>query len=233
MSFFSFVIGGALLVWVLLRQVAVRPVPRVLRLQLPIIVGVIGLLELSSYAGSHHHIAGSAWAWVLGTLVVGAIGLGYLRGLTVHVWSAGNWVLRQGTGLTMALWLLSLAVHFAGDIFGAHAHDGTGLEGSSFLLYLGLTLGVQTAVVHRRAEPMWSEIGPPAANPLQMNFMQAPGAFFTTFRTGPGGPGGPGGWRPTADPAAHRPPSDDPNIIDAEVVEDEDGHEPPQLPPAH
>jgi hypothetical protein len=230
MSFFSFVIGGAVLVWVLLRQVAVRPVPRVLRLQLPIIVGVIGLLELSSYASGHHHIAGSAWAWVLGTLVVGAIGLGYLRGLTVRVWSARNWVLRQGTTLTMALWLLSLAVHFAGDIFGSHAHDGTGLEGSSFLLYLGLTLGVQNAVVHRRAEPMWAQIGPAATNPLQMNFMQAPGAFFTTFRTGPTAPG-PGGWGPTADANGRRPPTDDPDIIDAEVVEDEDEHEPPQLPP--
>ena len=130
---------------------------------------------------------------MLGTLLVGAVGLGILRGLTVRIWAAGNWVLRQGTAVTMVLWLLSLAVHFAGDVFGAHAHDGSGLEASSFLLYLGLTLGVQTAVVHRRAQPLWSELGPPAS-PFQMNFSQGPGAFFATFRTGPGGPAGPAGW---------------------------------------
>ncbi len=225
MSFFAFFIGFVLLVWVLLRQVAVRPVPRVIRLGLPVIIGVIGLFELTSYANSHHHPASSAWAWVLGTLLVGAIGLGIVRGLTVKIWTAGNWVLRQGTPVTMALWLVSLAVHFAGDVFASHAHDGTGLESASFLLYLGLTLGVQTAVVHRRAQPLWSQLGPQAGNPLQVHFTQAPGAMFTFFRTGGGPPPGPGGPPPSS--------YDDPNIIDAEVVEDDDDHGPrPELPPS-
>jgi hypothetical protein len=227
MSVLSVFIGAVLLILVLLRQVAVRPVPRVIRLGLPIIIGVIGLFELVGYTNSHHHIAGSAWAWVLGTLLIGAVGLGILRGLTMRVWTAGQWVLRQGTAVTMALWLVSLAVHFAGDAFGAHATDGSGLEASSFLLYLGLTLGVQTAVVHRRAQPLWSQLGPPAANPFQMNFGQGPGAFFATFRTGPGGPAGPAGW---GDPSHNGGGAgdDDPNVIDAEVVEDDDG--PPELP---
>src|ERR1700683_4889826 len=204
MSAFSVFIGAVLLILVLLRQVAVRPVPRVIRLGLPVIIGVIGLFELIGYSNGHHHIAASAWAWVLGTLLVGAVGLGVLRGLTVRIWTAGNWVLRQGTAVTMILWLLSLAVHFAGDAFGSHATDGSGLEASSFLLYLGLTLGVQTAVVPRRAQPLWAQLGPPAANPFQMNFGQGPGAFFATFRTGPGGPTGPAGWR---DPGAHGGPA--------------------------
>ncbi len=229
MSAFSVFIGAVLLVLVLLRQVAVRPVPRVLRVTLPVFIGVIGLFELIGYANGHHHIAGSAWAWVLGTLLIGAVGLGIVRGLTVRIWTAGNWVLRQGTAVTMVLWLLSLAVHFAGDAFGAHAHDGSGLVASSFLLYLGLTLGVQAAVVHRRAEPLWAQLGPPAGNPFQMNFSQGPGAFFATFRTGPGGPAGPAGW---GDPGHHGGPVDydDPNVIDAEVVEDSD--DPPELPRA-
>ena len=224
MSFFAFFIGFVLLVWVLLRQVAVRPVPRVIRLGLPVIIGVIGLFELTSYANSHHHPASSAWAWVLGTLLVGAIGLGIVRGLTVKIWTAGNWVLRQGTPVTMALWLVSLAVHFAGDVFASHAHDGTGLESASFLLYLGLTLGVQTAVVHRRAQPLWAQLGPQAGNPLQVHFTQAPGAMFTFFRTGGGPPPGPGGPPPRY--------YEDPNIIDAEVVEDDDDQGRPELPPS-
>jgi hypothetical protein len=229
MSAFSVFIGAVLLILVLLRQVAVRPVPRVIRLGLPVIIGVIGLFELVGYANGHHHIAGSAWAWVLGTLLIGAVGLGIVRGLTVHIWTAGQWVLRQGTAVTMVLWLLSLAVHFAGDAFGSHAHDGSGLEASSFLLYLGLTLGVQTAVVHRRAQPLWAQLGPPAASPFQMNFSQGPGAFFATFGTGAGGPAGPAGW---GDPgySGQRVEHDDPNVIDAEVVEDTD--DPPELPRA-
>jgi hypothetical protein len=231
MSAFSVFIGAVLLVLVLLRQVAVRPVPRVLRLGLPVFIAVIGLFELVGYTNGHHHIGGSAWAWVLGTLLIGALGLGVVRGLTVRIWTAGNWVLRQGTAVTMVLWLVSLAVHFAGDAFGAQAHDGSGLVAASFLLYLGLTLGAQTAMVHRRAQPLWAQVGPPAANPFQMmNFSQGPGAFFATFRTGPGGPAGPTGWGDPGHNGGGHVDDDDPNVIDAEVVEEGDG--PPELPRA-
>jgi hypothetical protein len=61
---------------------------------------------------------------------------------------------------------------------------------------------------------------------VQVNFMQAPGVFFTGFRTGPGGPpGGSPRWGPG--PA----PYDD--VIDAEVVEDDDDHGPPELHAPH
>jgi hypothetical protein len=46
--------------------------------------------------------------------------------------------------------------------------------------------------------------------------MQGPGVFFTTFRTGGPGPA----WGPQAEDA---------DIIDAEVVEDDEHHGPPEL----
>ena len=141
MSFFSYALGAVILILVLLRQVRVRPVPRVFQPRLPLVIGIIGLFEMFSYA-DNHHISSSAWLWVLGTLVVGALGLGVLRGLSVRVWSGNGWVLRQGNAITMALWLLSLLVHFAGDTGQSHA-GAAGLEGASFLLYLGVTLCVQ------------------------------------------------------------------------------------------
>ena len=66
MSFFSYALGAIVLIFVLLRQVRVVPVPRVYHPRLPIILGIIGLLELTSYAGDHH-VSSTAWAWVLGT----------------------------------------------------------------------------------------------------------------------------------------------------------------------
>ena len=152
---------------------------------------------------------------MLGTLLVGALGLGALRGLSMRVWAGNGWVLRQGNAVTMALWLVSLLVHFAGDAGGDHA-GAAGLEGASFLLYLGLTLAVQYYVVYRRALPLWAELGPDAGRPLQVHFTQGPGAFFATFRT-PGGPPVPAGAT-----GGRCPAHDDPNVIDAEVVEDDD-----------
>jgi hypothetical protein len=225
MSFFTYALGAVILILVLLRQVRVRPVPRVFQPRLPIVIGVIGLFEMFSYSGDHH-VSGTAWGWVIGSLLIGALGLGALRGLSMRVWAADGWVLRQGNALTMGLWLVSLLVHFAGDAGGEHA-GATGLVGASFLLYLGITLGVQYYVVYRRALPLWTQLGPDAGRPLQVHFTQGPGTFFATFRT-PGGPGAPGGWAP---PGAGTAARSDPTVIDAEVVDDDDG--PPELSSPH
>ena len=221
MSFFTYALGTILLIFVLLRQTRVVPVPRVFNPRFPVILGVIGLLFMSSYANGHH-VTGSAWAWVAGTIAVGALGMGALRGLSMRVWAANGWVLRQGTAVTMMLWLVSLLVHFAGDAAGDHA-GAAGLVGSSFLLYLAVTLGAQYYLVYRRALPLWAQLGPNAGRPLQVHFAQGPGAFFATF--GPGD-ASPAGWRP---PNGAHPDPDDPDIIDAEVVEDDDEHGPPEL----
>ena len=95
MSFFSYALGAVMLILVLLRQVRVVPVPRLFQPRLPVVLGVIGLLELFSYAGDHH-VSSGAWLWVLASLVVGAVGLGALRGLSMRVWASNGWVVRQG-----------------------------------------------------------------------------------------------------------------------------------------
>ena len=63
MSFFSYALGAVILILVLLRQVRVRPVPRVFQPRLPVVIGVIGLFEMFSYAGDHHvsSTPGSGW----------------------------------------------------------------------------------------------------------------------------------------------------------------------------
>jgi hypothetical protein len=219
MDVFSYVVGALVLVPVLLRQMRVVPVPRAFVPRLPLILGVVGLFALSSYAGDHHVTAGG-WDWVLGTLV-GAVALGALRGLSTRVWDANGWVVRQGNAVTMALWLASLVLQFAGDA-------AAGIVGASFLIFLGLTMATQRYVEFRRARPAWDRLGPEAGRPFIMNFTQGPGAFFATFRTdAPGGPGAPGGGGPAGwggSSAAY-----DPNVIDVDVVEDDEEHGPPEL----
>ena len=212
--FLSYALGVIILILVLLRQLRVRPVPRTFRTTLPIVLGVVGLFEMIAYAGDHH-VTGSTWAWVLGALAIGAVGVGALRGLSMRVWTSHQWVVRQGTTITMALWLASLLVHFAADDNGG----ARGFEGATFLLYLGVTLAVQAYVVHLRAQPLWKALGPEAGRPLQFHMSQGPGGMFTFFSTG-GVPQN--DWQPSAGHAAR----DD--VIDVEVVDDDD-HGPPEL----
>jgi hypothetical protein len=225
MSFFAYALGALILILVLLRQARVVPVPRAFVPRLPVVLGVIGLFSVASYTGDHH-VAGSAWAWLVGTLVVGAVGVGALRGLSMRVWPSNGFVVRQGTTATLALWLVSLVVHLLGDAGGIHS-GAAGLVGASFLLYLGLTLGVQYYVVHRRAQPLWAQLGPDAGRPFFVNVTQGPGLFFTSFRTPPGAAQG---WGPVA-------PSHHGDVIDVEVVDDDDDHRdeagPPELRAPH
>jgi hypothetical protein len=226
--FFSIFFGVLAVLYILNRQRRIRPVPRLLGLRFPIFLGVVGLIDLLSYADTHHP-SHSAYLWVLATLIVSGVILGAIRALTVKLWTSNNWVVRQGTGLTMGLWVITLALAF---LIGANA-PGTGagnLEASSFLLYLAVTYGVQRSVLHRRATPLWDALGPDAGRRLQVNFGQGPGggAFFTTF--GGGSPGfGPGfgtvpesdsDWASASASASRR---NDPTIIDVEVVEDDNG----------
>jgi hypothetical protein len=200
-----------ILAYFLSRQLRVRIVPRQPRLQLPTFIGLLGLIELVSYTGSHH-VTSVEYEWFFGTLLVGAVLLGALRALTVKLWTASNWVVRQGTWFTMALWAVSIGLHFVSAGGSAGVGD---LESASLLLYFGVTYGVQNYVVHRRALPLWASLGPEAGHRMRVTFTQGPGAFFTSF--GAGGPGFP--------PAPPRHGGDD--VIDVEVVEDSEV--PPEL----
>jgi hypothetical protein len=212
MDVFSYVVGVLVLIPVLLRQIRAVPVPRAYVPRLPIVLGVIGLFAMSSYAGDHH-VTSTDWSWVLGTLVGGVV-LGGLRGMAMRVWDTNGWVVRRANLVTMALWLATLVLQFAGDA-------AAGIVGASFLIFLGLTMAAQRYVEFRRARPMWARLGPDAGRPLVMNFTQGPGAFFATFRTDAPGAGAPGGW---GNPSAGY----DPDVIDVEVVDDDD-HGPPEL----
>jgi hypothetical protein len=231
---FSITLDVLVAVYILSRQRRIRPVPRALSLRFPVIVGVIGLIDLLSYTDTHHHITQTDYLWVGSTLVVGALLLGAIRAFTVKLWVTNNWVVRQGTWVTIGLWVLSLALHFLGGVGAQHAGAGN-LEAASFLLYIAVTYGVQNYVVYRRAVPLWSSLGPDAGHRLQVNFGQGPGGvntIFGTFRGGPGfGPGGPGFCQTAPGPSGGagfgRTRQEEATIIDAEVVDDDEG--PPEL----
>jgi hypothetical protein len=62
-----------------------------------------------------------------------------------------GWAWRQGTVLTAALWIVSLATHLVLDAVIDHSTTITALGTSSILVYLAVTLGVQREIVRWRA----------------------------------------------------------------------------------
>jgi hypothetical protein len=228
---FAILVDVLVVVWLLYRQIQVRRVRPQINLRLAAVLTVIGLIELIDFAGNHH-MSGRVLGVLVLSMLVGAAALGAIRAATVKIWRVEGAVLRQGTWFTIALWLLSLALHFGADWWIDAWKGPSGLATASLLLYLGITYGVQNAVVHHRAEGLLAAAGPIDARSEPLagrwwggTWVRSPGSWGGPPGT-PGGPAGdgsqshpdaievrstpvepppapPGG--PTGDPGANRP----------------------------
>ncbi|MHB1575885.1 MAG: hypothetical protein ACYCX9_05140 [Candidatus Dormibacteria bacterium] len=140
----SLVLGLAVLVLLLYRQLRERPV-RASPI-LPIVLLVFGFVELTSFARAHPLTAEESGLLGL-SLLVFAVGLGAVRAWTVRLFVDGGRLMRKGSWVTVLLWLVAVGLHL-----GVDAVNGVGE--ASLLLYLGLTLGTQQLVVQWRAQKL-------------------------------------------------------------------------------
>jgi hypothetical protein len=124
--------------------------PRLVRdnVRLPVILGVIGAVELVQYLDKHH---GSKTFLALGGSLVLAAVFGAARAATTHVWIEGGQAWRKGNWITLVLWVASLAVHLGYDYLVDGKGPQSGLGSASLLLYFGVTLLIQGLILAARA----------------------------------------------------------------------------------
>ena len=141
--------GVAIAALLVVRQMRSQPVNGNMRL--PLIIGIIGLIEVTSYLQKvHGRVGGTAIVALIGSFILAA-GLGAARAATVHLWMQDGQPWRKGTWLTGTLWVVSLAAHFGLDyLIDPHSPDG-GIAGASLLLYLAVTFTVQRVIMQARA----------------------------------------------------------------------------------
>jgi hypothetical protein len=144
----SILIGVAVAALLVVRQLRAQPLNANFRL--PLILGVIGLIELVEYLNKHHP-SGIAYGALAGSLVVAAV-FGALRAATVHLWTQDGQPWRKGNWLTGILWILSLAAHFGIDFLIDPHNPNGGLAGSTILIYLAVTYTVQRVMMQARAQ---------------------------------------------------------------------------------
>jgi hypothetical protein len=68
------------------------------------------------------------------------------------VWLAGGQAWRQGNWLTAVLWVVSLAAHLGYDYLVDGKGSQAGLGSASLLLYLSVTLAIQSLILNARAQ---------------------------------------------------------------------------------
>ncbi len=142
------ILGVAVLVLLIYRQLSVRPV-NASTLRLIAILLVIGLLQTYRFL-SQNHAHPLTFAAIGGSLVLAAI-FGALRASTVRVWLEDGQAWSQGNWLTATLWIASLVAHLGYDILVAHGPGARGLGTATIVLYLAISLGFQRVLVMQRA----------------------------------------------------------------------------------
>lgn len=143
----SILVGVAVAALLVVRQLRAQPVSANYRL--PLILGIIGLIELTSYL-DRNHIRTTAIVAIVSSLILAGV-MGAARAATVRLWLQDGQPWRQGSWLTGVLWIVSLAAHFGLDyLLDPHAPNG-GLGGASILLYLAITYSVQRLIMQARA----------------------------------------------------------------------------------
>ena len=150
MSALDLVLDIAVFAWVLYRQRRIRRVRLRFGTPVPILLSLFGLVQFVHY-NETHSLGAEVSAVVIGSFTIGAAVFGALRALTVRLIPLPNGVARQGTWLTMCLWLISVGFHFALSPVVSSLHGPVGAIGASALLYLAVSLGVQNTVVQHRA----------------------------------------------------------------------------------
>ena len=141
-------IGLAVLALILVRQMQVRPVRANMRL--PLILAVLGVIELTQFLRHNHHTA-TVYAALVGSLVLAAI-TGAIRAMTVRVWFDAGQALRQGTWITALLWIASLGVHLGYDYVVDGKGPQAGLGTASLTLYFAVTYTIQRLILQARAQ---------------------------------------------------------------------------------
>ncbi len=142
------ILGVAVLVLLLYRQLSTRPV-NASALRLIAILVIIGLVQTVQFL-SKNHAHPLIFAALGGSLVLAAI-FGALRASTVRVWLQDGQAWSKGNWLTATLWIASLAAHLGYDVLVVHGPGARGLGTATIVLYLAVSLGFQRILVLQRA----------------------------------------------------------------------------------
>jgi hypothetical protein len=142
------ILGLAVLVFLIYRQLSVRPV-NAAALRLIAVLLIIGLLQTYRFL-SQNHAHPLIFAVLGGSLVLAAI-FGVLRARTVRVWLDDGQAWSQGNWLTAVLWIASLAAHLGYDILVGPGNGIRGLGAATIVLYLAISLGFQRVWVMQHA----------------------------------------------------------------------------------
>ena len=143
----------AIIIWRLVRKMQERPVKTDgARWRLPLILTAIGGFETDSLTrGAHPITISPADLTYLVAVSAVSIVLGLVRGSTIRITDRDGVLTQKYTGLTVGLWLGTVAIRLGLDVGASHAFGvSSAVTGTSILMMFGLSLLGESAAVAMR-----------------------------------------------------------------------------------
>jgi hypothetical protein len=152
----------ALVGYAVYKQTQVSEVTAKSRFKLAIIYGAVGLC-----VGGINPPSGVAGVALLGFGLALSVVVGLARGRLTRIWiQADGRVFKQGTALTVGLFLAMIAIKFGTGAWAQFAHVDDGEGFGEVLVMMALMIAVQAELMWRRAQaliasaPVQSELAP-------------------------------------------------------------------------
>lgn len=119
------------------------------RFKMALIYGAVGVVTI--VIGGWHAPEPLGWVFLVGGILLSAI-VGIARGVLTRVWvGADGAPLRQGTWLTISLFIALLAIKVASGIYAEWIGIDTGANFGEILVVVAVMIAVQSEIVSRRA----------------------------------------------------------------------------------
>lgn len=141
-------IGALVVIRVVGRQVRGSMVTQKSLVVMPLILVAVGLLTARDAFSTA--TPGELAFFVFDVVALVLIGLA--RGASTHLSQREGGLYQKGTGLTLALWLVTIAIRVGAGLLGSAMGLNGSLTSTALLLTFGLTIAAQNVAVYLRAQ---------------------------------------------------------------------------------
>ena len=134
----------AFIVFILYNQIKIKTINTDSKFTFPLIMIILGMNNFIKYINMSQ-ISLLSWLAIIINFTILAIGMATVRATTLRIWSEQNVIYRQGTWLTILVWIISIGLHAFLNSIG---HVGQ----ATTMLYIGITFTSQKIIILKRAE---------------------------------------------------------------------------------
>jgi len=145
----TILIAAVLVIFIIYQQLRTRPITSRQLVVLPLILAGLGIVNIS-----HQPPASAAADTALAASVITGVLFGVARGITTKIWWSEGVMMRKGTGITLALWIVGIGLRLVIGLIARRNGVAVSVTTGEIPLFLGITLAAQNLLIWLHAQDL-------------------------------------------------------------------------------